>query len=163
VTELQAYQAKSTASLSREFVLEALLTNLRMAMGKSPINLIKYSKDKGWHTHEGYQYDGGAVAQTLTLLGKELSMFVDKKEVGGPGDFGRLSDDELRAFIRERYSLKQPLELTAEHGPDSNSAARMTDITPIENGNGIDGNSLPQDDSDSPCPVVEDVQLSLLD
>lgn len=35
----------------------------------------------------------------LVNLGKHLGMFVERKEVGQPGDFDRMSDDELRAEL----------------------------------------------------------------
>jgi hypothetical protein len=28
-------------------------------------------------------------------------MFIDRKEVGGPNEFARMSDEELEAFLRE--------------------------------------------------------------
>ena len=35
----------------------------------------------------------------LVDLGKHLGMFVERKEIGNPGDFARLSDDELNEVI----------------------------------------------------------------
>ena len=37
----------------------------------------------------------------MDLLRKELGMFIDRKEVGGPNEFERMSDEELEAFLRE--------------------------------------------------------------
>jgi hypothetical protein len=50
------------------------------------------------------KYTGGtnpsAANQALKLLGMEChGMFVDKLEVGSPGDFARMTDDELRARV----------------------------------------------------------------
>lgn len=132
VTELQADTARSTARLNREFVLEALISNLSMAMGKSPISLIKYEKDKGWHSVEGYQYDGASAVRTLELLGKELSMFVDRKEIGGPGDFGRMTDEELKGYLLERYRLRKPLELTATEERSSQPETNSADLQPSQ-------------------------------
>jgi phage terminase small subunit len=39
----------------------------------------------------------------LELLSKELGMFIDRKEVGGPNEFERMSDEELEAFLRESF------------------------------------------------------------
>lgn len=39
--------------------------------------------------------------KALELLGKELGMFIERKETGGPGDFARMNDDELRNFIAQ--------------------------------------------------------------
>ena len=38
--------------------------------------------------------------KALELLGKELGMFIERKEVGGPGEFAKMSDDELRDFVK---------------------------------------------------------------
>jgi phage terminase small subunit len=37
----------------------------------------------------------------LELLGKELGMFIDRKEIGGRNEFERTSDEELEALLRE--------------------------------------------------------------
>jgi hypothetical protein len=35
------------------------------------------------------------------LWGKELGMFIDRKEIGDPGDFSHMSDEELERFLQE--------------------------------------------------------------
>lgn len=35
----------------------------------------------------------------LVDIGKHLGMFIERKEIGGPGDFDRMSDDELKQYI----------------------------------------------------------------
>jgi hypothetical protein len=39
--------------------------------------------------------------KALELLGKEIGMFIDRKEIGEPGEFSRMSDEELQAFLVE--------------------------------------------------------------
>jgi len=34
-----------------------------------------------------YVYNGSVANKALELLGKELGMFIDRKEVGGPNEF----------------------------------------------------------------------------
>ena len=48
-----------------------------------------------------YVYNGSVANKALELLGKELGMFIDRKEVGGPNEFARMSDEELDAYLRE--------------------------------------------------------------
>jgi hypothetical protein len=48
-----------------------------------------------------YVYNGSVANKALELIGKELGMFIDRKEVGGPNEFSRMSDEELEAFLRE--------------------------------------------------------------
>jgi hypothetical protein len=40
----------------------------------------------------------------MELLGKELGMFIDRKEVGKPGEFENMTDEELDACIAELMS-----------------------------------------------------------
>ena len=35
--------------------------------------------------------------KSMELIGRAMGLFVEKVEIGGPGDFARLTDDELRA------------------------------------------------------------------
>lgn len=41
----------------------------------------------------------------LVDIGRELGMFVNRTEVGAPGDFARMTDEELDAFIAERAGI----------------------------------------------------------
>jgi hypothetical protein len=54
---------------------------------------------------EGQGYGAGRRkdrnVRVIELLGKELGMFIDRKEVGGPNEFACMSDEELDAFLRE--------------------------------------------------------------
>jgi hypothetical protein len=36
-----------------------------------------------------YSYNGSVANKALELLGKQLGMFIDRKEVGGPNEFER--------------------------------------------------------------------------
>ena len=42
----------------------------------------------------------GPAAKCSELLGREVLAFVERKEIGGPGDFDALSDDELIDIVR---------------------------------------------------------------
>ena len=44
-----------------------------------------------------YVYNGSVANKALELLGKELGIFIDRKEVGGPNELARMSDEERRA------------------------------------------------------------------
>ena len=47
----------------------------------------------------------GAARSATDSLAKLHGLLVNKVEVGNPGDFARMSDDELEAFIAERSHL----------------------------------------------------------
>ncbi len=80
IAELQGRVAEGLV-ITKQWILERLVENMNRAM----------------------QTDQGAVAnRALELLGKEHGMFIDRKEVGAPGEFERLADDELFDAIREQ-------------------------------------------------------------
>lgn len=55
-----------------------------------------------------------AALKAYEMLGKELhKMFIDRKEVGGPGDFDNKTEEELKEFIaKELKSLGMELDNT---------------------------------------------------
>jgi hypothetical protein len=55
-----------------------------------------------------YSYNGAVANRALELLGKELGMFIDRKEVGSPGEFERMTDEELLEEVhRQAVELLQ--------------------------------------------------------
>jgi len=46
-----------------------------------------------------YVYNGNVANRALELLGKEQGMFVDRKEIGKPGAFDALDDEELERAV----------------------------------------------------------------
>jgi phage terminase small subunit len=100
-------KAAEKSVLSKAWVLERLMRNARIAMGEEPVRMTKTFKDKETGTVtevvlEVIDPDKAGANRALELLGKELGMFVDRAEVGGPGDFDQMSDDELREFVAGR-------------------------------------------------------------
>jgi len=59
-----------------------------------------------------YSYQGSVANRSLELLGKELGMFIDRKEVGRPGEFESMNADELRDYIN-----REAAELGVSHTP----------------------------------------------
>ena len=65
--------------------------------------------------------DGGGVAykiqfydkiKSIELLGKHFGMFIERHEIGKPGDFDKLTDEELDARIRAEEKDKLSLNVT---------------------------------------------------
>ena len=79
--------------LSRAWVIEKLIENVERAMQMRPV------KDKDGKETGEFTYNGNVANRALELLGKEQGMFVDRKEIGNPGDFASASDDELNEII----------------------------------------------------------------
>jgi hypothetical protein len=81
-------------------VLDRLVENAERAL-----QARRAMDDDGEETGE-FKYQGNVANWALELVGKELGMFIDRKEVGKPGDFAGMSDDELNDYIaRGKASL----------------------------------------------------------
>lgn len=93
VAELQGRAAEGVV-LTKQWVIEKLIENVDRAMQAIPV-----TDREGRETGE-FTYEGSVANKALELLGKEQGMFVDRKEVGKPGEFERMNADELREHIR---------------------------------------------------------------
>lgn len=99
LAEREQIHAQGTAKaiervgLTKEWVITRLRENAERALQAIPV-----TDSEGAPTGE-YKYEGNVANRALELLGKELGMFIERKEVGQPGDFDRMSDDELRAEL----------------------------------------------------------------
>jgi terminase small subunit-like protein len=96
VKELQervAEKVVAKTALSKEWVLEKLPENLERALQQR-----RARNDDGEEVGD-FTYQGNVANRALELIGKEIGMFIDRKEVGKPGDFAGMTDDELDAFI----------------------------------------------------------------
>jgi hypothetical protein len=115
-TRYEALRGKDTkralekAAISKAWVIEKLVENVERAMQAEP---VRRKTDEGEEEVSGeYVYNGSVANKALELIGKELGMFIDRKEVGGPNEFTRMSDEELDAFLRESI---EPLSLLLPH------------------------------------------------
>lgn len=89
--------AVERVALSKEFVLEALITNVRKSLQMEPI------LDK--NGTEIFRYEGSVANRALELLGRELGMFIDRKEIGTPGEFANLDANSVKLLIAQRLGL----------------------------------------------------------
>jgi hypothetical protein len=99
-TEIETSHAVARKlEITRAKILEALWENARKCLRGAPI-IGEGGKPTGEYT--GIPSNPAAANQALKLLGMEChNMFVEKMEVGNPGDFARLTDDELAQRITE--------------------------------------------------------------
>lgn len=91
--------AKSTekleekAGVSVAWVMERLKSNAERAMQAEAI------VSRGGETKGEYVYSGAVANRALELLGKQIGMFIDRKEIagagGGPISFAALSNEEI--------------------------------------------------------------------
>ena len=94
-TERATEKAINKMALTKEYVLSKLMENVERSMQSVPA-----TKDGGV-----FKYDGSVANRALELLGKELGLFIDRKEVGKPGEFDDLDADALRQAISERLGM----------------------------------------------------------
>jgi len=103
IEQLKAAVMRQT-TLSRAWVLEHLMENAAVCLGKKKLRMSRASKGGDVHEVEVTAHDASAANRALELLGKEAGMFVDRREVGGPGDFARMGDTELLEYIRQQQA-----------------------------------------------------------
>jgi hypothetical protein len=48
----------------------------------------------------------GAAVRATELLGKQLGMFIERREQGSPGAFDELSDEQLKQQLVERFCAR---------------------------------------------------------
>lgn len=79
VAELQQRQVEITQAkdaLDRQWVIERLMRNAKIAMGEERVK----TTTKEGAAVDVYMRDAAAANQALSLLGKELGMFIDRSE-----------------------------------------------------------------------------------
>jgi hypothetical protein len=65
--------------------------------------------------------------RALELLGRELDLITEKKEVGKPGDFDHMTDEELMKFIKTQGEVVRELERQLlPHQPRSRAQPKET-------------------------------------
>ena len=119
LAERESIHAQSTAdaikstALTKEWVIEMLTQNVARAMQAQEV------KDHNGIGIGEYQYQGSVANRSLELLGKELGMFIDRKEIRH-GTFESMNADQLLEYInRETAELGQsqvPAALTNGSG-----------------------------------------------
>lgn len=83
------------SGINKEWIINELIDNVKIAKAAEPVR-----DGEGNPTGE-YRTNIPAANKALELLGSELGMFVKKIESGKPGDFERMSDDELERRLNE--------------------------------------------------------------
>lgn len=120
-TERQvARRAVEEAAIDRAWVVRHLRHNALTAMRGHPLydRAGRPLLDASGNPRYG-KPDHQAAATSLRLIGLDLGMFVNRSEVGAPGDFARMSDDELRGELRKLMELiGAPAEMLELIEPD---------------------------------------------
>lgn len=86
VERMQTAMAKT--GVTKLWVMEKLVEIIERSMGPKQF--------KG--------YNGATAVRALELVGKEIGMFIDRAEIGKPGEFADLSDDELELRVVHEFT-----------------------------------------------------------
>jgi hypothetical protein len=91
-------RAIERAALSKEWVIDKLRENVERAMEAQPA-LDRAGNPTGRYVYSRYVYNGAAANRALELLGKELGMFVDRREVKNVDEFDQMAEAELDEWL----------------------------------------------------------------
>lgn len=135
LTELKGRVAERVV-ITRSWVLEKLRKNALIAIGEEKLRSVRAVKSRIKEEDGSFSEaiatvevditarDGATANRALELLGREAegqAMFVERKEVGRPGEFDDKSDDELWERLRtlagsEAGSGRNPSRTRAARG-----------------------------------------------
>ena len=106
-TEKAIERVAAKRSINKEWIMNKLIENIERAM-----QVVPPTKDGGV-----FRYEGSVANRALELLGKEFCMFIERKEVGTPGEFAELDATGIRRVIAERLAI-----LSAKANSDNETA-----------------------------------------
>jgi len=88
-------KAVEAVGLTKGWIITKLVENAERAL-----QAVQAKSADGAPAGE-FKYEGSVANRALELLGKELGMFVDRKEIGQPGAFDGLEGDALRGRLAD--------------------------------------------------------------
>jgi phage terminase small subunit len=88
-------KAAEALSIDKQWVMSRLVENVDRSMQATQ------ARDREGNPTGDFKYEGSVANKALELLGKELGMFIDRKNLNVTGDLGKLSDAELLAILEE--------------------------------------------------------------
>jgi phage terminase small subunit len=88
--------------INKQYVTEALVDNLEKALGRRPVKIGSNGEEK-----DVFVYRGDVANNALKMIGAELQMFVERKEIAHiVGEFDKMSDAELvQVLAKEAQAL----------------------------------------------------------
>ena len=104
--------AIARTAIDKEWVIERLRENVERAMQAQPV------LDRAGNPTGSYVYNGAAANRALELLGKELGMFIEKRETKVVDEFDNMTDEQVEAWLDERAEARVKMRHRT-HGPRS--------------------------------------------
>jgi phage terminase small subunit len=103
--------AIARTAIDKEWVIERLRENVERAMQARPVI------DRAGNPTGSYVYNGAAANRALELLGKELGMFIERRENKIVDEFDSMTDKQIEAWLDERAEARVKARQLRE-GPD---------------------------------------------
>ena len=100
--------AMQSAAVDKDWVMRRLKIVAERCLQARPVLDRKgapvFTKLENGKLVPAFVFDAAGANRALELLGKEIGMFIEKKEAGKPGEFGdkAMEEKELRERIKER-------------------------------------------------------------
>lgn len=95
-------RAADALAIDREWIMARLKENAERALQARAV------LDADGEATGEYKYEGNVANRALELLGKEIGMFIDRKDITHrDGDLDKMTDDELRRDVQERAARIQ--------------------------------------------------------
>ena len=108
--EVASENAAKSLGLDKRWVLERLKYSAERCLRGQPMLDAQGVQIPGRFTGKP---DAHGANQALRLIGMELGMFIERHEIGGPGDFSRLTDEDLaKRVLEDATALGLPAEAT---------------------------------------------------
>lgn len=104
VIAAQKLEKATQIQVNKSLVLEKLYQNAERAAGNQTQRIKRLVNGEVVEV-EAHFIDRSSANRAYELVGKEIGMFVDRREVGNPGDFERLQRQELESMIRDMLAL----------------------------------------------------------
>jgi hypothetical protein len=89
-------RAIERTAIDKEWVIERLRENVERAMQARPV------LDRAGNPTGSYAYNGAAANRALELLGKELGMFIERRENKIVDEFDNMTAEQLEAWLDEQ-------------------------------------------------------------
>ena len=83
-------------AINKEWVIERLRENVERAMQAQPV------LDRAGNPTGSYVYNGAAANRALELLGKELGMFIERRENKIVDEFDSMTTEQIEAWLDEQ-------------------------------------------------------------
>jgi phage terminase small subunit len=99
-------------AIDKEWVIERLRENVERAMQAQPV------LDRAGNPTGSYVYNGAAANRALELLGKELGMFIERRENKIVNEFDSMTTEEVEAWLDEQAERRLKVRQRT-HGPRS--------------------------------------------